>query len=79
VGTDIWMVFPGKNSSQRKCSGEAMVMKKVLILAIIIMLIALIGLISFIFKTRGVNAGAFILPGIIAVLLFTYYLKNNKS
>ncbi len=56
-----------------------MVMKKVLILAIIFMLIALIGLISFIFKTRGVNAGAFILPGIIAVLLFTYYLKNNKS
>lgn len=54
-------------------------MKKILILAIIFAVVALIGLIAFVFKTRGVNAGAFILPGIIAILLFSYYIRNAKS
>lgn len=55
-----------------------MVMKKILILAIIFTVITIIGLISFICKTRGVNAGAFILPGIITILLFSFYIRNAK-
>ena len=53
--------------------------KKVLILAIVCSLITLIGFISFIFKTRGVNAGAFILPGILAILLFYIYSRSSNS
>lgn len=54
-------------------------MEKILIWAIIFAIVALIGLISFVFKTRGVNAGAFILPGIIAIFLFSKYIKNTRS
>lgn len=53
-------------------------MKKILILAIVFMGVTLSGLISFIFNTRGVNAGAFILPGIVAICLFSYYVRKNK-
>ena len=54
---------------------EASMMKK---LAIIWMIIAFIGLISFITKARIVNLGAFIFPFIISVYLF-YRNKMDKN
>ncbi len=53
--------------------------KKVLIIVVVFSIITLIGFISFICKTRGVNAGAFILPGIMTILLYYIYNKSSKS
>ena len=54
-------------------------MKKVWIAAIVFAVIALIGLVSFIGNMRSVNAGAFILPGIVSAVLFYLYAKNTKN
>ena len=54
-------------------------MKKVWLAAIVFAVIALIGLVSFIGGQRGVNAGVFILPGIVSAVLFYLYAKNTKN
>ena len=60
--------------------GEAAIMKrKMRILLIISSVITLIGLISFIAQTRGVNSGAFIFPGIITLVLFFKYKKIDAN
>lgn len=43
----------------------------------IALIVTVIGLISFICKTRGVNAGAFIFPGIITLRLFVLQKSND--
>lgn len=46
---------------------------------IISLIVTVIGLISFVCKTRGVNAGAFIFPGIITLILFITEKKLNSQ
>lgn len=53
--------------------------RKMRILLIISSVITLIGLISFIAQTRGVNSGAFIFPGIITLVLFFKYKKIDAN
>lgn len=56
-----------------------MMKNTVQIISIVSLIISIIGFFSFIFKTRGVNAGAFVFPGIIFIVSFVYYKKNFKS
>ena len=56
-----------------------MTKKKLRVLLLVSLAVTLIGVISFAFKTRSVNTGAFIFPGIIAVLLFLAYRKSRDA
>ena len=56
-----------------------MTKKTLRVLLLVSLAVTLIGAISFVCKTRNVNAGAFIFPGIIAVLLFAAYRKSRDA
>lgn len=49
------------------------------VLTIISFITTLIGIISFVCKTRGVNAGAFVFPGIITLFLLYSYKRNPHA
>ena len=54
-------------------------MKTLKILAIVFSVIAFIGLIRFIGKMSGVNAGVFIFPAIVAIVLAFVYVQKSKK
>ena len=55
-------------------------MKTLKMLAVVFSVIAFIGLIRFIGKMSGVNAGVFIFPAIVAIVLaFVYGQKRKKE
>lgn len=52
-------------------------MKRIFVVLVLFIVVSVIGFVSFLNKTRGVNAGAFIFPGIISIILLRYYLRNR--
>ena len=54
-------------------------MKTLKILAIVFAIIAFIGLIRFIGKMSGVNAGVFVFPAITAIVLAFVYVQKSKK
>ena len=54
-------------------------MKTLKILAIVFAVIAFIGLIRFVGKMSSVNAGVFIFPAIVAIVLAFVYVQKSKQ
>ena len=54
-------------------------MRTLKILAIVFAVIAFIGLIRFIGKMSSVNAGVFIFPAIVAIVLAFVYVQKSKK
>ena len=54
-------------------------MKTLKILAIVFAVIALVGLIRFVGKMSSVNAGVFIFPAIVAIVLAFVYVQKGKK